>query len=419
MNWKLKETKSGHQTVVLNKAGREFLLHSKYNPILEANRWVSQWEIDKHLPKKIVIVGIGAGFHIARIIEKYAYTPIEVWDFNPGYVDWLKKNKVLDELNPKIKNHLFVTDDMSKVQQKLLPRLNEEDTMFLIHSPSLELIPPKLLPIKEALERFLVFLRTIRRHGDQLINNFSDNCRLNDNGIKEWELYLLNKPSILISAGPSLTKQLPYLKMLSESGEYFLACVGTALTPLLIAGIEPDIVMVSDPQENIKNQLKNKSIEIPLFYLSTANHTAVKEYIGPRFIVWQKGFFKSEEQAQLRNEPVVETGGSVATCLLDLLMWMGCSKVALIGQDLAFTNGYSHAVGTHAHHSINSSNLIEVEDYYRQGKVNTSKNLYIYLKWFQSYRSSISRGIELWNCTEGGAYIPGWIHRSLKEYTNV
>lgn len=420
MNWALTETKSGHVTVTLKKMSGEKLLHSKYNPVREAEHWVDQWGIMEQSPKRILVIGLGAGYHVEELNRKFPHISITIWEFNSEYVKWLCKSERLERL-AEIKNiKLCVSDDWEQIRNKFLPLLDDTETMVLLHSPSLDLIPDKLSSLKELLENHVIFLRTVRRHASELENNFNLNLSLKDKGIVEWKDKLVNKSVILISAGPSLTKQLPTLADIHHSGKVTLCTVGTALKPLLNYGIKPDLVMVSDPQDNISKQFPdtNDTSKIPLFYLSTANHLAVSNYQGPRFIVWQKGYARSQIQAELRGEPLIQTGGSVATCLLDLLVWMGSSRVALVGQDLAFSNGYSHAEGTHNVRRIRGENTIKIQDYYQQGSIVTSKNLNIYLKWFEKYSRSLTKRVELWNCTEGGAYIPGWTHKKLLQFVD-
>jgi hypothetical protein len=292
--------------------------------------------------------------------------------------------------------------------------LSKSGENILIYKPSLVLIDQE--EIRLTLESFLMKKRTIREQGESLRQNFELNLTLNDEDISRYIGNYQDGQAILVSAGPSLTKQLPLLKIALEKGVK-IACVGTSLLTMIKAGIRPNFVMVSDPKDAIQEQFVGVENEnIPLFYLSTANHGAVKRYKGPRIIVWQRGFEEAEIQAKLNRVPLVETGGSVATCLLDLLIKLGFKKIALVGQDLAFTDNQTHAMNTHRYNQIhNDLHLIEVEDYYRTEKIKTSRNLFIYLKWFERYVEQHGN-IELWNCTEGGAYIDGWKHFPLKKF---
>lgn len=175
--------------------------------------------------------------------------------------------------------------------------------------------------------------------------------------------------------------------------------------------------MVSDPQDYIIDQLSGiGDLHIPFFYLATANTKAVANFIGARYVVWQKGYPVAEEQAITHGVPTVQTGGSVATCLLDLMVLMGGGPIALVGQDLAFTGGQSHAIGTHGYRQTQANfNYIHVTSWDEDGTVPTSKNLQAYLHWFERYVADKPKG-QLWNCTEGGAYIKGFIHAPLIEF---
>ncbi|UGB30432.1 motility associated factor glycosyltransferase family protein [Metabacillus sp. B2-18] len=417
MKWRLIQTASGDFTVVLTKKEREFLLHSKYDPVKEAKRWVTQWDVESKNPKRICVIGMGAGFHIIQLRKIYPSIPIIVFDFNPDYYNWLEEIKCISKL--KTQNiTINVSDDLKTIKEGLLPLLDDSDFMIMLHAPSLELIPDNLSSIKTLLEDYMFFLRTIRKNNKLLEENLFNNLRLEDKGITGWKNKLDGKSVLLISAGPSLSKQIPIIKAASLTGEVFIACVGTALTPLLKSRIIPNAIMISDPQITILEQFveTTKDMDIPLFYLGTANHEGVKQYQGPRYIVWQKGYSKSEELSQLRDEPKIKTGGSVATCLLDLLIWFGASRIALVGQDLAYTNGYSHAKGTHNVKKMELEKLIEVKGYYQNETVKTPKHLYGYLKWFEKYVVDFRGNVELWNCTEGGAFIKGWKHNSLEQF---
>ncbi len=417
MNWEKVKAVNGEWTVaIINDKGKYFL-HSKYDPSKEASRWVAQWEMIDEKPSKICVIGIGAGYHIVALREEFPNIPIVVLDFNPDYVGWLKENHLFHRLEDE-KISIKISDDLNKISKDFLPLLDEIDTMVMIHSPSLELIPNKLSSLKERLDEFYTFLKTVRKNKEILEQNFVNNLKLNDKSILKWRNYLIGKSSILVSAGPSLTKQLPLLKEVYKKGDIFIACVGTALIPLLNFGIIPNAIMISDAQDTLLEQFKGTSniIDVPLFYLATANHKAVSGYTGKRYIVWQQDYSISRIQADLIKEPTIRTGGSVATCLLDLLVWMGSSRVALVGQDLSFTGGYSHAVGSHNVKKVNSENIIEVTDYYQREKVKTKSFLLGYLRWFERYVIDTSSNAEFWNCTEGGAYIEGWKHKRLKEF---
>src|SRR5690606_16076320 len=114
------------------------------------------------------------------------------------------------------------------------------------------------------------------------------------------------------------------------------------------------------------------------------------------------------------REPVGQamTGGSVAHTTLDLLVQFGCNPIVLVGQDLAYTSGYTHARGTtHRKNAYEVATTrhraaLHMPGYYG-GTVATSHNLYIYLKWFEEYIAQLGQSRTVIDATEGGAYIHG------------
>ncbi|WP_226670812.1 motility associated factor glycosyltransferase family protein [Metabacillus litoralis] len=362
----------------------------------------------------IIVIGIGLGYHVLTLADKYPDHTIHVFELNILYMQWLIEKKL--HINLKNKKNIIIhqMQDVSVLLRVLSEKINDSDENLFIYKPSLELIPNK--EIRITLESFLMKKRTINEQGDSLTINFNLNIQLKDKSFNQFNGTYNNHTTILVSAGPSLAKQLPLLKSASLRGNVVIACVGTALIPLVKAGIKPNLIMISDPKELINEQFDGlRDLDIPLFYLSTANHLAVKQYNGPRFIVWQSGFDKAEYLADKTKTPLIKTGGSVATCLLDLLIKLGSKKIILVGQDLAFTDDNSHTKNAHSQTNIkNKKNLIEIKGYFQNETVLTSLNLFTYLKWFERYVQE-KNDIQFWNCTEGGAYIQGWKHEPLHE----
>jgi hypothetical protein len=358
---------------------------------------------------------MGAGYQVSELLRLNEKAQVIVYEFNERYYHWILNSGLITDV---------IAD--SRVEYRLIENNKDlKELSFLLSNPilllrpSLQLVEEKYLDIIREIQSFLMIQETVKNQKVPLEENFLINVARCDPSFTECNLPK-REDAILVSAGPSLSKQLENLKVAQESHRFIIGCVGTAFKPLMKYGIHPDFVMISDPLDNIVEQfigLNNN--DIPLFYLSTANSKAVAHYKGPCHIVWQRGYQSAEKEANIRNEPLVETGGSVATCLLDVMVKVGAKNIALIGQDLAFTNNQSHATGAHNTRAIHeTSNLLKVKNYDESGSVSTSKNLFTYLRWFERYAERI-KSVELWNCTEGGAFIKGWKHRTFKQFLGL
>ncbi|TFE03940.1 motility associated factor glycosyltransferase family protein [Jeotgalibacillus salarius] len=415
MKWNLCETKNGQISVEIDN-GQKVQLHSCYNPVKESKRWVEGLAINIVITK-LIVVGMGMGYHILALRERYPHIEIEVWEFNNEYKNWIEANLENKILNDK-KIYYYSSESVEEIKKNFLAKLEQNEVELLIHLPSLNVISDSLDPLREKLVDIDYMNRSYLSKKETLEENFNCNLTLNDTGINNFINNYIKRPFILVSAGPSLTKQLPLLKKIKQNTNVILGCVGTALKPLLENEIKPDFLMVSDPNDQISAQTDGVfTNNLTLFYLSTANHKMISAFNGKRYIVWQNGYKYAEEQSKYKNEPLINTGGSVATCLLDLMVKMGASRIALVGQDLAFTDGKSHAISTSDLRTVNTEyTTIEVDNFHLTNKVSTSRNLSIYLKWFESYVKKNDSKVDLWNCTEGGAYIKGWFHQSLKTY---
>ncbi|MGD6894411.1 motility associated factor glycosyltransferase family protein [Bacillus infantis] len=414
MRYEVVETRT-EPTVKLVIGTESYYLHSKYNPVKEAYKWVSGIEAKKKHRSNLAVVGMGAGHHIRALLKEVDDSKIVVFDFNDNYTNWVLKSGLINDLILD-KRVTYYSINNKKGLEEFRSALDEN---FIIYEPSLKLFTSQYKRIKDKLENYLIQERTIIDQRDQFHENYMLNIKLKDPGINKYK-----KPEkttmILVSAGPSLTKQLPLLKKASLSEHYTIGAVGTAYKPLMHNGIVPNFVMISDPKQAIVDQFYQcETNTSTLFYLSTANNQAVSNFKGPRYIIWQDGYCRAEEEAKKRQEPLINTGGSVATSLLDLMVFLGAKKIALIGQDLAFTNGKSHAEDTHAIRTVRPSAFFrKVSNYYQNETVYTSRNLSIYLDWFAQYIIG-KNFIEFWNCTEGGAYIDGWKHDKFENYLGI
>lgn len=417
MNISIIETKSV-PTIKIETSSKIVTLHSKYNPLREAQSWAKQEIKGINLSEydEITVLGIGAGYHIQALSEIIPNIPIQVIELNTQLFNWFTEsyfNQIIDTLaNVTIKN----LDSISKKQRHILFS-SLSSSNLLIHKSTLDILPKEHEGLKEILEDIQFKKHSIRNQIDHMKENFIENTNLNDKGILNNLNMFGNKPMILISAGPSLDKQIPLLKEIHKERKFILCAVGTSLKPLINNDIIPNICSIIDPNPGTLEQLTDLNLkDTTLYYMSTTYYKTVAIHKGPRRILWQKGFKEAELRAIKGGEPLIETGGSVATALLSLMTLLGTGPIALVGQDLAYTNGLSHA--THAHAQ---KKLIENEvkyntlNYDQTNTVPTARNLTIYRKWFEEFANKKSR-LDLYNCTEGGAYINNWKHISLNEF---
>jgi hypothetical protein len=409
---------SGQLTCRYQLADREILLHSKYQPEPEAARFAeTQLELMSGETCRIIIYGIGCGHHVRATLERTeSHIMVDVLELNVPFAEAVCARPEMQTLLSDPRVRLFATDDVHAIRS-FVHGLREEPVHLVIHEPSLQLIPPALEKVQDALINFHVQQKSLLANRDKLGENFKMNMALNLPGIDMLLDQFAGVPTVLVASGPSLEQQLDALRELRN--HCLIATVGRSLGYLMKHGIEPDMFMISDANEVMMEQIQNlPHHEVPLFCLSTVYHGIPEHYPGPRFITLQRGMNYSNYPTP-DERVLIGTGGSVATSMFAVLCKMGVSAISVVGLDLAFTHGRTHARGALTHREMNEAQLVsmpEVPNFDGTGTVKTSRSLMSFRQWFMMMARHLqadSPSMKLYNSSRGGAYIDGFEHVDL------
>lgn len=157
---------------------------------------------------------------------------------------------------------------------------------------------------------------------------------------------LKNVPAIIASAGPSLSKNIDFLKKYQNKAVIF--SVGTALSTLYNNGITPDFLNVIEKINTSHHYNLPFSKDIAII---------CEQFSEPAYldIPFKEKFITSSlenddarwflEKAEL---PFIdfETKGTVAYHALYCAYYLGCSPIILLGQDLAYSDGECYSKGS-------------------------------------------------------------------------
>ncbi|EAI2137285.1 DUF115 domain-containing protein [Campylobacter upsaliensis] len=213
--------------------------------------------------------------------------------------------------------------------------------------------------------------------------------------------------AIVISAGPSLSKQLPLLKKVQENAVLF--CADGALNIVLEQGIEPDYILntdISDFAKAFLHKIPAKSLLINGYSTHPKTLESIKDkklsiVLGTKDGVCQYNFFK--------DFGFIELGGNVSHFAYALALKLGFKNIIMLGQDLSLDfNGNSHAKGYALGENFETEadiKYFKVKAYKGLGEVTT------HITW-DYYRKDLERLFLLnkdkatfINSTEGGAFI--------------
>ena len=404
------ETKTNQSTVKINQKDKSYFLHSKYNPNREAKN-IAEKNYDESIENYIVF-GLGFGYHVEELMSMAPNSNFYIIETNKEIFRLALENIDLSNIIRNSRAKLFITDDIVEINEILKEVLIKENIKIVLHNPSFKTMSENLLELKYLLEEFKMKEDSVEKFAPTLNENFKSNIKNYDDNVDILFNKYNNIPLYIISAGPSLDKNIKELK--KAKGKGVILSVGRAVRSLLKENIEPDLIIIIDPQDFVYNsQLKGLDIDIPIIVLSTCDKNVMLKYKGQKLIALQEGYTPAEEYAKQHNHKLVQTGGSVATTALDVAINMGCNPIIFVGQDLAYTDGKTHSQSTYSKSIERYKNLREVEDIYGN-TVHTPKNLYSYLRWIQN-RIELEKNVKFIDATEGGAKIEGTEVLTLKE----
>ena len=233
--------------------------------------------------------------------------------------------------------------------------------------------------------------------------------------LNKWK----DKPAVIVSAGPSLEKQLDLLR--EHQNNILLIAVGPAWKSLRAADIEPHLVVTVDPFD--PNYTHFEGLDAKREWLVTdfaCNTDIVRTFKGPMIF----GHSTPEKETLFRavygEWGILLTGGSVANSAMSFALTIEASPIILVGQDLGYTGGISHATGHTGKHSLAEAMAEKPEDFhevpgYGDGPpVLTNSQMLTYRVWFERVITRLAKDRVI-NATEGGAKIEGSLEIPLRE----
>lgn len=224
--------------------------------------------------------------------------------------------------------------------------------------------------------------------------------------------------AILVSTGPSLTKQLLWLK---EIAPYVrIVSVDASFPILYAAGIKPDVVVSIEriPQSAKFFQLPVDAFDDVIFVLSSVQHKEVIESIkgGTKIISLRPHLYMMYTGP--KEWGYIGIGQSAANMAYELIYHTNFKNCILIGQDLAYAeDGISHALG----HVFGKENVkpedtdVWVKGWGGNGMVRTNHTWDIFRKSFEKDIFGTKEKMQTINATEGGASIFGAIEISFQD----
>ncbi|EAH9285009.1 DUF115 domain-containing protein [Campylobacter upsaliensis] len=228
------------------------------------------------------------------------------------------------------------------------------------------------------------------------------------------------KSCVIVSTGPSLSKQLPLLKEVQEKVVIFAA--DSAYPILMQNDIVPDYVCMVErtdfTAEFFKHDFGNKD-DKTTFLLASLVHPNAIEYLekrGRNYILIPK-HLNFAQYVDLKAFGLLPSAVSVAHMAFAIALELEFKELVFIGQDLAYNDvGHSHPKDYQHSADFESEayEKIKVVAYGGEGFVE-SHEIWIFFRQILEDLIKYVVSAKIYNATEGGARIEGMIEKPFSE----
>ena len=414
----------------VKQSERTLYLNGRRNASAPVATWLEALgEVHKHAP--VFLIGLGNGSYLKAVIDSTDES-VRVIAYEPSVTIFIRMLEETD-ISAQIENRpiAFIVkginiNEFVPVIDKLMSLENLEFMKLAVHPNYRELFSDDVYDAVKAVYRrynhILANMNTGVAFSQVLAVNQMQNMRYvcegyNTKGMSDVLPYE-NRAAILVSAGPSLNKNIHELK--NAKNKAFILAVDTALKPLFKAGIIPDAFLMIDAKKPLSLFDVDGIKDVPVIAPVDANYEVIRRQRG------RKIFFNSNSDLPARTYmtagkvfPSLPCGGSVATSAFGMLYMCGFETIIFVGQDLALTGNKTHADGTFEEHmpEEDTSKMRMVKGNYEE-YVPTRGDFKIFLDWFEAYIDGAKKydaNLRVINATEGGAYIGGTEIMTLKE----
>ncbi|EIZ7226444.1 motility associated factor glycosyltransferase family protein [Campylobacter upsaliensis] len=228
------------------------------------------------------------------------------------------------------------------------------------------------------------------------------------------------KSCVIVSTGPSLSKQLPLLKEVQERVVIFAA--DSAYPILMQNDIVPDYVCMVErtdfTAEFFKHDFGNKD-DKTTFLLASLVHPNAIEYLekrGRNYILISK-HLNFAQYVDLKAFGLLPSAVSVAHMAFAIALELEFKELVFIGQDLAYNDvGHSHPKDYQHSADFESEayEKIKVVAYGGEGFVE-SHEIWIFFRQILEDLIKYVVSAKIYNATQGGARIEGMIEKPFSE----
>ncbi|MED6306593.1 MAG: 6-hydroxymethylpterin diphosphokinase MptE-like protein, partial [Planctomycetota bacterium] len=431
---------------VVGVLGDGLRLASMHQPRGEASRFADQLDVAE--TAFAAILGFGLGYHVQAVVERLRGTGVvTVFEPDPGLLrtvlsridctGWLDPARVrivCDEADGRQLGAAW-----SDLESQMVA-----GTRILEHPASAGRLAGRTQAfssrLADAIGRARMTVSTELMRSVGTVRNELGNLGryASGSGIGDLAGVARGRLGVVVSAGPSLQKNLHLLADEGIRSRCVVISAQTTLRPLLEAGVRPDFVTALDYHQisrRFYEGITASDVEgVTLVALPQA-HPVIAD-CWPGTVRWCRALVLEEVLGEdAPGLAALPAASTVAHLSYHLARHLGCDPVALVGQDLGFTDGVYYSRGTAIDDvwstELNPFNTLAMMEWQRivrhKGMLHrlrdvhdrpilTDDQMLSYLRQFEAFFTrDRQRGLTTLDATEGGVRKAGTESCTLRE----
>jgi len=327
-------SESGDLTLLAISGGRRYYLHSRHNPLKEAENIISRFNLSKY--DFIILLGLGLGYVLNKLRQIGGKKIFVVEKDEEIFKIFEKNNKIGDEI-------FFINKDVQEVVNNLISFFNIKDNkgLLIIDVYGVTRLYPEYYEefkrvLNLELNKAINFQLTVSKLFIPTYRNFLKNIK----NLNRFKIIKFNKETLkgssalIISAGPSIEREIDKIKEIRD--KVYIFAVDSVVKFLIKEGVVPDFIFSIDPQYYTKGHFENLKIpdNVILFFDIFSNYILVEKFKNICLVISRN--FISENLFFDFEYLMDSNSGSVTNYIYQFVKKVGFGKIILSGLDLSY-----------------------------------------------------------------------------------
>ncbi|MDY6397318.1 MAG: 6-hydroxymethylpterin diphosphokinase MptE-like protein [Treponema sp.] len=238
-------------------------------------------------------------------------------------------------------------------------------------------------------------------------------------------------PCVILAAGPTLEEALPHLAELKKRS--ILIAVDTALRACLRAGVEPDFVILADPQYYAYRHIAGLKSPSSILITESAAYPAVFRFECKKIVMCASLFPLGQYiEKQIGSKGELVAGGSVSTTAWDFARFIGAKEIFCAGLDLGYPGFQTHIKGSTFEEAIHTKSTrlltaekqgsqilfgagMSLESDYEGKPILTDSKMKMFAWWFESKQEEFKSSVKSYTLSAKSLKIPGFQVADVEE----